>query len=165
MQPLPVASIEGELRAQCALAILDGVPAVMWFIRRHMRKHRANGLSVPQFRVLVLLDRHPTASLSVAAEHLGVSLPAASRMITGLVSKKLLIRKACDKDRRQMRLVLTAHGQAVLKAARQATLDCLADAIEELSPSQQKTVIAATRLLQSVFNAKPGPCSSNGQEE
>ncbi|MGE5608717.1 MAG: MarR family winged helix-turn-helix transcriptional regulator [Bacillota bacterium] len=147
------------------MAILEGVPSVMWFIRRHMRKHRGSGLSVPQFRMLILLDRYPTASLSVAAEHLGVCLPGASRMITGLVSKKLVVRKACSKDRRQMRIVLTSHGQAVLKAARQATLDCLAEAIGGLDQSQKKAVIAAMRLLKSVFVTEPSVCPSGEREE
>src|SRR5689334_5564645 len=71
----------------CAGAMLDGMPPVMWFIRRHMRRHRTCGLSVPQFRALVLLDRHPTASLSLVAEHLGSSQPSASRLITKLVER------------------------------------------------------------------------------
>src|SRR3954470_22241366 len=87
--------------AYCARAMLDGLPLVMWFIRREMRHHRTGGLSVPQFRALCLLDRYPTISLSNVAEHLGSSQPSASRLITGLVSRRLVKREESSDDRRQ----------------------------------------------------------------
>src|SRR2546423_14828906 len=63
---------------QCAGEIMETVPAVMRFLRAKMRHHGAPFLSVPQFRVLVFLYRHPGASLSSVAEHLGVTCPTAS---------------------------------------------------------------------------------------
>src|SRR3954447_9993092 len=91
----------------CAHAMLDGMPQVMWFIRRQMRAHRTRGLSVPQFRTLALLDRFPTASLSAVAENLGATMPTASRMVSGLVTKAFVTRKTDPSDRRQASLVLT----------------------------------------------------------
>jgi DNA-binding MarR family transcriptional regulator len=152
MQLLRAASNTVPMRS--SRAILDGVPAVMWFIRRHMRRHRANGLSVPQFRMLVLVDRYPTLSLSMAAEHLGVSLPGASRMISGLVSKGLVARRENSKDRRQVTLMLSSRGRAVLNNAREATQACLAEELKDLSESQQQTIAESMHLLQSVFGSK-----------
>src|SRR3954469_11023896 len=100
---------------ECAAAVLDGLPPVMWFIRCQMRKQRTGELSVPQFRALVLLDRYPTASLSLVAEHLGSSQPSASRLITGLVTRGFVVRKESEEDRRQVELLLTARGKAVLE--------------------------------------------------
>src|SRR5437868_8242048 len=101
----------GSDAAACARAMLEGLPTVMWFIRRQMRRHRTGGLSVPQFRALCLLDRSPTASLSIVAEHLGSSQPSASRLITGLVSRGLVKREESADDRRQIQLVLTSEGK------------------------------------------------------
>src|SRR5437016_14469786 len=103
---------------RCAKAMLDGLPPVMWFIRREMRRHRTCGLTVPQFRALALVDRYPTASLSLVAEHLGSSQPSASRLITGLVSRGLVTRRECPEDRRQVKLLLTRSGKSVLARAR-----------------------------------------------
>src|ERR1700685_2433550 len=86
----------------CASLILDVVPPIARTIRKMMRQHRLAGLSVPQFRALGLLSVSPQASLSCVAESIGSSLPAASRMIDGLVSKKLVGRKECCHDRRQI---------------------------------------------------------------
>src|SRR6186997_2824996 len=100
--------------AECARAMLDGLPTVMWFIRRQMRKHRSHGLSVPQFRALCHIDRFPTASLSIVAEHLGSSTPSASRLISGLVSRGFVKRNECADDRRQIALMLTPRGRTAL---------------------------------------------------
>ena len=136
----------------CARAVLDGLPPVMWFIRQHMRRHRAAGLSVPQFRMLVLLDRYPAACLSAAADHLGCSLPAASRMISGLVDKRLVTRRECPGDRRQISLALTPRGRDALQSSRQATHDLLARELSRLSETERAGIAAAMRLLRSIFS-------------
>ena len=145
----------------CARAMLDGMPQVMWFIRRHMRRHRTRGLSVPQFRTLVLLDRYPSASLSLVAENLGAALPTASRMVTGLVRKGLVRREACPTDRRQVSLVLTPKGRSAFEAARHETQNEVALKVSRLTPEQRGTVAEAMRLLGDVF-AGPAGAEGNG---
>lgn len=137
--------------------MLDGLPQVMWFIRRHMRRNRSRALSVPQFRTLVLLDRYPTASLSAVAEHLGFTLPTASRLVTGMVGKGLVTREECPDDRRQKSLGLTARGRAALNAARRETQDRLADAIAHLGDAQRTTIYRAMALLRDAFAGTPMP--------
>src|SRR5438105_4236858 len=114
MQQLLDATIPTGDASHCAAVLLDALPSVMWFVRNHMRRRRARGLSVPQFRTLVLLRRNPSAPLSAVAEHLGCSLPTASRLVTGLVSKGLISRRTGSGDRRQLALELTDKGQADL---------------------------------------------------
>jgi len=140
--------------ADCARAMLRGMPPVMWFIRRHMRRHRTSGLSIPQFRSLLVLEQYPTASLSHVAEHLGVSQPSASRLITGLVTKGFVTRKECIEDRRQIALLLTTRGKAALAAAQEATQKRLAEEIAHLPPAERKTVAEAMNLLHDVFSHK-----------
>ena len=90
MQSLPLAT-NRHSAGDCATDLLDSVPPVIWFIRRQMRDHR-HGLSLPQLRVLAKVHSQPTASLSAVAEHVGASLPTASRLVNGLVAKGLLAR-------------------------------------------------------------------------
>src|SRR3954465_6920114 len=133
MQSLPVATIGGSPGGgalDCARSVLDGLPQVMWFIRRQMRRHRTRRLSVPQFRTLVLLDRYPSASLSCVAEHLGTALSTASRLVSGLVGKRFVARREGASDRRQVSLQLTPAGREALGAARGQTLLSLERAIE-----------------------------------
>jgi len=141
--------------AACARAMLDGLPQVMWFVRRHMRRHRSRGLSVPQFRTLVLLDRYPAASLSAVADHLGCSMPTASRMVSGLVTKGLVARKVCPTDRRQSALGLTAKGRGALTAARDETQAAVAAVIAPFDEDDRATIARAMALLQNAFAGHP----------
>lgn len=143
--------------AHCAQAMLEGLPPVMWFIRTHMRKHRAHGLSVPQFRTLALLDRFPTASLSMVAENLGASAPTASRMVDGLVRKGLITRESCSDDRRQISLLLTEEGRRVLETSRSETQRMIADEVSHLPESERETIVRAMQMLHDIFSSKPAP--------
>ena len=77
----------------CAREILETVPLVMRFIRGQVRRRRTAGLSLPQFRTLIFLSRAQNSSLSAVAGHLGLSLPAMSRLINGLVNGRLVGRQ------------------------------------------------------------------------
>jgi len=134
--------------------MLEGLPPVMWFIRRHMRRHRTCGLSVPQFRALALLGRNPTANLSIVAEHLGSSQPSASRLISGLVARGFVTRTECPQDRRQCALVLSARGKSALQTSMQATQQALAKRIEPLDESQRATIAEAMTVLRQVFETQ-----------
>ena len=136
--------------------MLEGLPPVMWFIRRNMRRHRTAGISVPQFRALCLLDSHPTASLSLVAEHLGSSTPSASRLISGLVARALVTRKESAEDRRQ--LLLTPRGRSVLAKAREATAEHIAREIESLTPQQRQDIYDAMQVMQAIFAHKSTCC-------
>lgn len=59
---------------QCAHQILDVTPMILQAIRQEMRKSSSAELTVPQFRTLAFLNRNPGASLSAAAEFIGLTL-------------------------------------------------------------------------------------------
>ncbi len=46
-----------------ARELLDVVPVIMRTIRAEMRSHRSNDLTIPLFRSLMFLERHPGVSL------------------------------------------------------------------------------------------------------
>ena len=123
----------------------------MWYLRFNMRRHRAAGISVPQFRTLALIDRCPRATLSMVAENLGSTLPTASRLVSGLVRKGLLAREECRKDRRKLSLKLTGRGRQVLNVAREGTQRTMAEILEQLSHAQRGTIASAAEMLQQLF--------------
>lgn len=135
----------------CAAALLDAVPPVMRFIRDQMRRHRGQGLSVPQFRALLFVNRHPGASLSALAGHLGLSLAAVSRLVDGLVLAGLVGRVAGAGDRRRVALSLSPRGRARYQAANAATRRQLAQELVALSGDERGRLGAALALLGGVF--------------
>jgi DNA-binding MarR family transcriptional regulator len=136
---------------RCAPEILDALPPVMRFVRKHMRSHRTKGLSLPQFRTLALLRSVPSANLSAVAEFLGASLPTASRIVSGLVAKGLVEREEHADDRRQLELVLTNRGSATVESAHRATRDELSRELQNLSPQQRATLVKGMSALRSLF--------------
>ncbi|CAN5442246.1 hypothetical protein BH10PLA1_BH10PLA1_23040 [soil metagenome] len=136
---------------QCAEEILDAVPEVMWMLRCHMRKRRAKGLSVPQFRALCLVNKFHGASMSMVSDHLGSTLPTASRIVGGLVTRGLVSRKASTGDRRQVELNLTVKGKSILDVARKGTEAAVAEKLLKLTPQERATMSKSLALMVSVL--------------
>ena len=123
---------------------------MIWAIRSQLRRHRS-ALSLPQFRALVRIDLQPDASLSAVAEHLGLSLSSASRIIAALGDAGLLARRDSRADRRQLVLALTAKGAAVLARARAAAQHDLQRQLGALNAQQLDTIAAAMGTLRAAF--------------
>lgn len=151
----------------CAHEVLEAVPMVMRLIRSYMRQHRS-GLTVPQFRTLCYLSSAPRSSLSDAADFIGLSLPAMSRMVDGLVEKGLIDRRTCQNDRRHVRLSVTPLGETTVAESRQRAQEQLAAVVGQLSPEEQRDVAATMRLVREVFTpelgTEEGPCEPEAQE-
>ncbi|HJY83310.1 MAG TPA: MarR family transcriptional regulator [Candidatus Binatia bacterium] len=130
---------------------METVPAVLRFLRAEMRRHGAPFLSVPQFRVLVFLYRHPGASLSSAAKHLGVTCPTASVLVDRLVRRGLVDRTAYPQERRRLALTLTATGAQHLQQARNATRTRVAGLLADLSAVELQKIVDGVTLLGKVF--------------
>jgi DNA-binding MarR family transcriptional regulator len=145
--------------AECAAEILETVPMVMRFIRAQMRRHRGPELSVPHFRTLLFLGRNGGASLSTLAEHLGLSLPATSRLVENLVRRDFVARRIPLGNRRQVALSLSARGRRTVAAARQATEHCLAEVVGTLPADERAAIQRALRTLREKFQLTPRPSS------
>jgi long-chain acyl-CoA synthetase len=73
-------------------------------------------LSLPQYRILGLLDESSAVS-SALAERLAVRPPTITAVVDGLVARGLVERRAVTGDRRRVDHVLTDEGRRVLDAA------------------------------------------------
>ena len=90
-------------------------------------------LSLPQYRVLGLLDEHSAVS-SDLAERLAVRPPTVTAVVDGLVSRGLVERHPVAGDRRRVDHRLTAEGLSLLGAADaavEARLDLVTDAMAD----------------------------------
>jgi DNA-binding MarR family transcriptional regulator len=120
-------------------------------IRAEMRRHRAAGISVSQFRALIFLGGREGASLSDVADHIGLTLPSMSKMVDGLVERRLVHREDHPDDRRRNTLSLTRQGREIAEAARAATLFALAARLRRLSPVDRGRVARAMDILRPLF--------------
>jgi DNA-binding MarR family transcriptional regulator len=131
--------------------MLEIVPSIMRNIRAEMRRHRTADLSVPQFRTLAYIDHNADVSLSDVAEHIGLTLPSMSKIVDGLVARKLVTRQTHPADRRRLVLTLTRSGQTALEASRKATRACLAEDLSTLSDAERANIVRALEALRPLF--------------
>ena len=93
------------------------------------------GLSLTQVKTLHLLDACEEAlSVGEVSEQLGVSVPAASRTVDGLLRKGWLERREDEHDRRMKRVSLTKDGGEVARGiaeARMAGLEAFAASLTD----------------------------------
>jgi DNA-binding MarR family transcriptional regulator len=130
-------------------------PLVMRLARAEMRANRAD-LSMAQFRAVGFLRRNAGASLGEVATRVDVTLSAASKLVDGLVTRGLVSREPSPGDRRYVVLSLTAHGEALLASARDATRARLGETLARLPDEDLATVERALELLRGVFESVDG---------
>ena len=141
----------------CAAAIMETVPLIMRTVRAEMRRRRPADLSVPQFRALGYVRRHPDTSLSDVAEHLGLRLSSMSTLIDNLVTRELIDRGINPDNRRRAKLNLTPLGQSTLEAAHAHTQARLVELLAPLSAPDRAVIAQAMRILRPIFAASDAP--------
>ena len=103
-------------------------------------------LTLTQVKALHALDRSEL-TVKELAEHLGLSLPGASRAVDALVSRELLHRREDPDDRRQKRLLATAAGRDALRRLDEARLAGLSAFAATLPAAQCKRLSSALRPI------------------
>ena len=144
MQQLRSATDARDARA-CAREIVDVVPSLMLFIRQVSQPRRGKGISIQQFRALAYLRRRPGDSMSDVGDYLGLTLPAASRMIDAMVKRDLVRREPVPENRRQVQLRLTTQGAKLFDAAVSATMEELERRLRPLGAARRKCITDADR--------------------
>jgi DNA-binding MarR family transcriptional regulator len=153
-----------QLAQEAAEQALEAVPVVMRTIRAQLRSHRSTDISVPQFRAMGYINRNDGASLSDLANHIGLTLPSMSKLVDGLVGRKLVRRVSHSRDRRRICLSLTPSGREELKAAYRFTEHYFADKMAHLDDNDLRGITQAMQLLKGLFAQETrGPLEGAGQ--
>jgi DNA-binding MarR family transcriptional regulator len=139
---------------ECAHEVLDVVPVAMRVIRKKLREHGTQLLTVPQFRTLLFIGSNKGASLSEVADHIGLTLPSMSALVDGLVTRNFVIRRAHRDDRRRVDLMLTERGETTARSARDATQDYLKERFSGLSETERITIVKGMRILRQIFSER-----------
>lgn len=86
-------------------------------------------LSRSKVQMLRLLQQQGGQTATQAARFLGVTKPAVTQLINGMVRSKLVDRRPSTRDRREVRLKLAKGGRAVLQVLRRKQRHLLRNAI------------------------------------
>jgi DNA-binding MarR family transcriptional regulator len=137
--------------AQAADALVAVAPLTARWIERLLAGHDPP-LTVPQYLALRSVAAEDVTGAELA-RRTGVSGPAVSQLLAGLVDAGLMERRELAADRRRNALSLTAAGSAVLGSAGALLRDQLASLLAGLPRPE---VDALARLLPSVESALSG---------
>jgi DNA-binding MarR family transcriptional regulator len=146
----------------CAERLLSLAPRLMQTLRVEMRAGRPPELTVPQFRTLVFYDNHPGAALSEAADHLGLGMPSASKVVECMVARGFLLRTPNAQDRRRVDITLTPAGQRVLATARNEATAVFTRRLQNLSELELDVLFAVLGTLQSVIGTDSQGADAQG---
>lgn len=98
-------------------------------------------LGFTQLAALYVLADGATTTVGELAELIGRSPSATSRLVDGLVRRRLVERQEEQEDRRQRTLHLTQRGQALLRVVDRARADQFLTAVRPL-PTPERAIVA-----------------------
>ena len=104
-------------------------------------------LSETQLAALAALERHGSMTPGELAAHEKVQPPSMTRVISALAESQLVRREPHLSDRRQVVLTVTDAGRDLVNKARRRRDVWLAKKLQELTPAERATLLAAAPIL------------------
>lgn len=104
-------------------------------------------VTLPQYRLLVVLVTRGPQRLGDLAGNLGVNPSTASRMCDRLSRKGLVHRRRPDGDRRVVELVITEDGDDLVQQVMERRRVEISRILAELTPTEQTSVASGLQLL------------------
>lgn len=98
-------------------------------------------VSVPQFRLLVMLRYEGTLNVKAMADGLGVNSSNVSRACERLVRSGLVLRTEAEHDRRNVSISLTLEGRALVDSLMDARAKLLVGAVAKMRPADQRRLV------------------------
>jgi DNA-binding MarR family transcriptional regulator len=131
------------------LATADAVRTAVGVIKRRVQDERISGVSPAETVVLSRLDRNGPATIADLARWQGVTPQAMGATVAALEAQDLLARQPDPSDGRRVLLSPTSRGRELLRGARAATTELLADALaKDFSADEIALIHAAAPLIE-----------------
>ncbi|GAB2982621.1 MarR family transcriptional regulator [Amycolatopsis acidiphila] len=100
-------------------------------------------ITIPQFRLLVVLGSRGPVKLTALAEFLAVNPSTATRMVDRLVAAELVSREANPASRRELVVSLTGTGAAVVREVTQRRRKEISRIVGRMAPTTRRGMVRA----------------------
>ena len=152
-----VTTAEPDHTDEAAVEALMAISRVMTAVVARTLAGVEETVSVPQFRVLVMLRYEGALNLKSIADGLGVNPSNASRACDKLVGAGLVSRGDAAHDRRNVSISLTPEGHELVDSLMLARAELLAQAVADMRPSDRRELVPSlTAFLASVESSGLG---------
>lgn len=115
-------------------------------------------ITLPQFRLLVVLRSRGPSKLAALAEHLGVNPSTATRMIDRLIATNLVSRHVNPSSRREVVVELTETGASVVSRVTWQRRQQIAEIVAQMPGKHRRELVEALEA----FNEAGGEPSVSG---
>ncbi len=119
-------------------------------------------LTVPQFRMLVVLEAYGATNLSRLAELLAVNPSTAMRMADRLTSAGTIERTTDPSDRRAAKLVLTEAGHRVVHEVTSRRREEIAHIVSAMPPERREAMVEALQAFAVAAGERPVDAAAYG---
>ncbi len=119
-----------------------------------------DSVTLPQFRLLVIISVFGPMKLVALAERLAVNPSTAMRMVDRLVAAELVVRRPNPRDRREIVIELSEHGRRTVNEVMDRRRHEIADVVRRMRPEQRAALIEALHAF-----AEAGGESAGAGEE
>jgi DNA-binding MarR family transcriptional regulator len=109
------------------------------------------GISLPQLRALLALERSGPVNLSGFAASIDSSLPSASRLVGRLEEAGLIVRGVSKRSRREVDIRLTTAGRSALTALRAARRKEIARVLRRLDAASADQLASALESFATAY--------------
>lgn len=113
----------------------------------HMATDTGKMLTRAQMGIMTILVQEGPMSLKELAAKLTMSSSAATQLVDGLSAETLLIRTEDSRDRRKVRVSLTAKGKRRLEQAHKKRTALFTSVLADLSDAELKTLVELQRKI------------------
>ena len=130
-----------------------------WFVLildQHQKHIVETDLTMSQAQALRLLVNAPLSTGSLAGK-LGISAPAVSQLTDRLIRKRLIERRAVERDRRSVTVELSVTGRRLVDGFRRRRNEVFEHALLQLSDADRDEVIGALAKMADVLNLSGVP--------
>ncbi|RSM85245.1 MarR family transcriptional regulator [Kibdelosporangium aridum] len=100
-------------------------------------------ITIPQFRLLVVLDSEGPQKLASVAQALGVNPSTATRMVDRLVAAGLIDRQPNPTSRRELVVGLTRRGRTVVSNVTKRRRAQIEQIVGQMSPTSRRGLVRA----------------------
>ncbi|MEU3493750.1 MarR family transcriptional regulator [Kitasatospora cineracea] len=142
----PDAPHPGGLEEDLVTAVLTASRVLVALSARSLGEV-AESLTLPQFRMLVLLHSRGAMSLSRLAEHLAVNPSTAMRMLERLTAAGMVVRDTRPEDRREVRAALTEQGARTVVGATERRREEIRRIVQAMPARQRTGLVQALRAF------------------
>ena len=141
---------------QFSRRLTELLPQLVRGFARHDHNHLTQGrITLPQLWAMEYLSRHGGGPMNEIARFLAISRPATTGLIERLIGQGLARRESDRRDRRIVRVTITAKGRRIVNNIWEQKRRTLTKVFRQISPGDRAQYLATLKRVVHILGQAP----------